>query len=384
MKPIIRCSSLSQLFKCHGVLTMLAKVAPRSGGESWEGSFIHWLVAKDLIQFLGAEGTIPDWPQGVPKDYKLPSKSNWLVNRFVVHTKENFPDDWSLQVETELRWEFPRFILVGHHDALGISPDSKKSHGADWKTVYNAVASAKDNDQVLGYLVLAFLNYNTDESSFDILQPRVKEEDGEQYSTVLLKRAQLEQAVAYLESAVNAALDDPMTTDSGPKQCAWCAAAMQCPSIELHRNLMKATITPELLARLKTTPDDALLSEIVIASKILSKSFEDAGEMIRERLATQQRINAPDGTSITMEIRKGQWSVLEGKEFEVYSKVHELLPPEAVAGAVKFSTEEIQKALARVRGVPQDGKSPVTGKKLFLEQIAPMLKQGEARVLKYA
>lgn len=384
-KPVIRCSSLSRLLKCHGSRTIIDRVNPREGGESWEGSMIHWLVAKDLIDYLGAVGTIPAWPEGVSPLYQLPRQSRWLVDRFVVHAKECVPDDWSLQVEFELRWEFERFILVGHHDLLAISADSKRSHGADWKAVYNAVPEAKNNDQVLGYLVLAHLNYGTDESSFDIEQPRVRPEDGEPHSSVTLDRAQLQAAVRYLEDAVNAALDDPMVTDSGPSQCGWCSATLQCPSIKLEIEKMKATLTPELLAALRAEPNDALLAEIVVASKILSRPFEDAGEMIRERLAATGRINAPDGTSITMELRKGKWSVNDGQELDLYNKVHELLPPAAIAEAVTFSTEALRTSIAIVRGIPQDGKAPVTAKKVFLEEIAtPFLTQGESRVLKYA
>jgi hypothetical protein len=387
MKPIIRCSSLSQLLKCHGSRTIIERVKPRGGNEAYEGTFIHWRTAKDLIEHMGAEGTVPDWPHGVPRTYKLPRQSEWLINWFVIHAKETIPDDWSLEVENELRWEFDRFILVGHHDLLAtnLQPGARKTHGADWKSVYNAVPPAAQNDQVLGYLVLEHLNYDTDESSFDIEQPRVKPEDGEKSSTVTLNRAQLQKAVAYLESAINAALDDPYTTDDGPTQCAFCAGALQCPSIQLEIEKMKATLTPELLARLAAEPDDALLGDIVVAAKILKKPFEDAGEMIRDRLAAGDgRVNAGNGTSITMELRAGKYSVKEGQEMEVLTTVQSLIPPAEFAKVINYSTDELKQAIARTRGIPQDGKSPTTAKKVFIEQIAPMMEQGQSRVLKYA
>ena len=106
--------------------------------------------------------------------------------------------------------------------------------------------------------------------------------------------------------------------------------------------------------------------------------------MIRERLAANGRVNAGSGATITMEIRNGKYSVLDGKEQEVFEKVSTLLPAAEVAKVVSYSTDEIKQAIARVRGIPQDGKSPVTAKKVFLEEIAPMLEQGQSRVLKFA
>lgn len=385
-KPVIRCSSLGRILGCHGSLTLVPMIAPRDGGESWEGSMLHWLVAKDLVDLLGAEAPdgLPAWPKGVPVTYQLPRQSEWLRNTWLVHAKESIPDDWALQVENELRWEFDRFILVGHHDVLGLDGRLKRSHGIDWKSVYNAVPPAAQNNQVLGYLALEHLNYDTNESSFDVSQPRIGHEEGEKLSTVKLDRAGLERSVSFLNDEVNRALDNAMETNSGPSQCAWCPVGIQCPSIQKEIEYMKATLTPELLAAIRAQPNDQLLADVVVSARILRKPIEGAEELIRERLAEVGRLNASSGPTLTMEIRRGKFSVREGSEEKVLDKMLELLPKSDLSHVVSYSTDEFKHRLAKIRNIPQGGKQPVTAEKIFNEQIAPEMVQGESRVIKIA
>lgn len=369
---------------CHGSKELIARVSQRQGGESFEGSYIHHWTAETLVEHLGASAPegLPAWPSGVPKNYQLPHSSAWLGNFFVVHTKETIPDEWSLLVECELEWEFPRFILTGHLDVLGISPDGSKAHGIDWKTVHRAVPDAANNNQALAYLVLAYKNYLVREATFDIVQPRTSAEDGERISTVTLNEEQLKQAVEYLEREVNAALDDPMTVNSGLSQCAWCAAACQCPAIRAELNYMKATLTHELLAKITAVPDDKLLTDLVVSARTIKRPIEDAEEMIRERLEQVGRINGSE-VSVTMEKRRGRYTVTEGEEKPMYDAAHALLGAEEVAQCVSYSSDSLKQAIARVRSIPQSGKSPVTAEKVFQEQLVPHLTQGESRVLKF-
>lgn len=384
MKPIIRCSSLGSLLVCHGSGTLVPMVAPREGNENFEGSTLHHRTAKTLVEHMGAlasEG-LPDWPDGVARDYVLPRSSEWLHNFFVVHAKETIPDEWSLQVEVALKWEFPRFVLLGHHDVLAVSPDGAKSHGIDWKAVYRAVPEAAQNSQVLGYLVLTYKNYLVRAASFDIVQPRISSDDGERISSVTLNAEQLKQAAEYLEREVNAALDDPMTVNSGLSQCAWCPAALQCPAIAAELEYMKATLTQEFLDQVSAVPDDKKLADLVVSARTLRRPIEDAEEMIRERLEHVGRINGT-ALSVTMEKRKGRFSVTEGEEKSMYDAVHELLPVEEVAGCVSYSTDSLKQAIARVRNVPQSGKNPNSAEKVFQRDLGPHLTQGESRVLRF-
>ena len=77
-------------------MKLVEKVAPRQGGESFEGTCLHWRTAKFLIEQLGAE--CDDFPPApdVPATYVLPRSSEWLENWFCVHAKDTIPDDWSL------------------------------------------------------------------------------------------------------------------------------------------------------------------------------------------------------------------------------------------------------------------------------------------------
>ena len=363
-------------------MKLVEKVAPRQGGESFEGTCLHWRTAKFLIEQLGAE--CDDFPPApdVPATYVLPRSSEWLENWFCVHAKESIPDDWSLQVEVELRWEFPRFFLSGHHDVLAISPDGQRSHGIDWKAVYNAVPEAAQNPQVLGYLVLARLIYGVTSASFDIVQPRVQ--DADEVSTVTLGEDELKKSVAYLEKEINAALDNPNTVESGVSQCAWCPAMLQCPAIDKEIEFMQATLTPSFLEALKAEPNDERLAQVVVSARTIKRPIEDAEEMLRDRLETVGRINAPQGPSITMEKRLGQYSVIEGQELPLFQTAKEILPEPELAKTVKFSSDKVKQAVARVRGIPQSGKAPATGEKVFAERFKPFLEQGTTRILKFS
>jgi hypothetical protein len=363
-------------------------VDPRDGDENYEGSTVHLQIARTLVDFMGAyapdEG-LPKTPEGVPADYVLPKQSEWMVNFFVAWAKETIPDDWSLQVECSALHEFARFILSGHLDLLAISQDCKRAIGADWKTVYNAVPEAKYNNQVLGYIVLMFLIYSTlEEITFYIIQPRINEEDAERVSWVTLNREELVKAVAYLEAEINAALDDPMTVNNGP-HCtkSFCPFATQCAAIKEELQHMKVTYTPEMLARIKAVPDDETLASLVVSAKTVERVIKDSSEMIKDRLEKVGRINSKEGTTLTLEIRKGRWSLNEGQEVPMFQAAKATLPEERIAKCVTFSKGSLEEEMADALNIPKGGKSSVTAEKLFLEKFATYYTQGTSRVLKF-
>ena len=45
--------------------------------------------------------------------------------------------------------------------------------------------------------------------------------------------------------------------------------------------------------------------------------------------------------------------------------------------------DKVMQAVARVRGIPQSGKAPATGEKVFAERFKPFLEQGTTRILKF-
>jgi hypothetical protein len=385
MKPTVRCSSLDQLFFCHGSRTLQAIARPRFGKESHEGTFLHWRVAYELVKHLGA--TEPDG--GLKKDpicetYKLPKPSEWLLAYFLAHVNETIPNTWALLVELPLAYEFLRFILSGHLDIVAFSPDGTECIACDWKTGYRIVDLAEFNNQVLGYIALlkrAFPSLR--KITFQIVQPRASEEAGEQrVSTVTHEGEQLDRDLAYLEAKVNEALDDPMTVNSGICQCAWCPVAdKRCPAWWGDFLSMQATLTPELLAKIKAEPDDEMLGELIVRARTLRRPIEDAEELIRERLESVGRINAM-GVSITQETRGGKWKVVA--PVAMLSAVRAILPDAELAEVVSYSTDRIKDSVAKVLGCPKSGKQAVTADKVFIEKFAPHLEQGVSRILRIA
>jgi hypothetical protein len=382
MLPVVRSSSLDQTILCHGAPTLLARVAPRQGSESFEGSLLHWETAGCLTKFLGAVGDRGKRP--VPDSYKLPKSSEWMITWFLAQVKETVPDDWSLEVEVALAYAFARFLLSGHLDMLAVSPDGKKAKGKDWKTGYRAVDPAEFNYQVLSYIVLIKRAFpDVEEIEFEICQPRACEDAGEQrVSTVTLKGADLDKAVAFLEKKVNEALDDPMSLETGITQCAWCAGALQCPAIQKLIAYMKATLTPELLARIRAVPDDPTLAEFVIAAKTLDRVFEDAKDLLKERLGDNGRITSTSGVSVTQEVQGGRWSVEDPAG--MFEAVMAALPQGSVAKVVTYSTDRLKDEIATSRGIPKKSKAGDSAEKVFIERFTRYMKQGERRVLKFS
>ncbi len=149
MKPLIRSSEMDRVLSCNGSLTLTRMVDERDGDEGWEGTMLHWMIADRAIRELGAtppEGGLP--PPDVPKGYKVPAFSLWIVDWALRHIREIIPADWSLMVEVEMEYEFGRWINRGHADIVALSPDGTKAKGADWKAVRVPVDPADNNDHV--------------------------------------------------------------------------------------------------------------------------------------------------------------------------------------------------------------------------------------------
>jgi hypothetical protein len=386
MKPRIRCSNLPQLLNCHGSRTLQAIVAPRDGDEGFEGVRVHFDVAARLISELRATAGSdynPDLPD-VPKDYVLPKMSEWMVDWGVRQVKEFVPPDFALEVEGYFEIEFERFILTGHMDVNAINAEGTKFIGMDWKTGYKAVIPAELNDQVLGYLVLAKKSWPTIElGKFIVGQPRNSEEDGfQRISIVELDGDALQACVVDLERRVNAALDDPMTVDSGMLQCTWCAAAgPQCPAWMLHHDFMKAQLTPEILASIKAVPDDARLADLVIASKTLAKGMEDAKDMLIERIKSQQAVIASDGTRITTKTTGGTYEITNPEG--CWAAVQSVVPADRIPKVVKYSKENLIDEIATAQNIPKGGNKPATATKVFDALIRPNMTQSERTILQF-
>lgn len=377
-KPVFRCSSLDRVLNCHGSATLEPLVRPRKGDEGFEGSCGHYTVARRLIEEFGAlapEGGLL-WPD-IPKDYKLPKMSEWIVDWFLRLVRDEIPAKHALSVEGSYVYEFDRFILSGHPDVEAINADGTDFHGLDEKWGYKAVLPAEFNWQIMGYLCLAKRAYpKLGHARYLIGQPRNSEEDGfSRVSQVELDGGQLDNCLATLNDKMNEALDDPMTVNSGMSQCAWCPVGIQCPSVRAEIEFMKSQLTPESLAAIRATADDSLLGDIIISARSINRAIEDAETMLKERIALNGQVMAGQGVRITAKEEGGQYKNVN--PLGAWEAVKSLIPEERRPYVLKYSSDMLIDEIAEAQKIPKGGNGPVTGRKLFQSVIAPNFDQGK-------
>lgn len=384
MKPIIRCSELDRILSCPGSRTLNAIVAQRQGDEGQEGTNLHARIAWMLVNVLGASQ-----PEGglKPNDgmlIKIPKYSEWIVDYCFRFVRDNYANDWAMEVELPLAYDMGRWILSGHQDVHAVNRDATACRGSDWKTGYKAVTPAEANEQVLGYLCLNKLAYpNLNYAAFDVIQPRLDDEEFPRVSTVELDGAQLDRCLSSLNDRVNAALDNPMQLETGMNQCAWCSAAVSCPAIISEIEHMKATLTPEFLAKLQKEPNDAALGDLVIAAKTIARPIDDAMDLIKERLEKNKAVLAGSGVTITAKESNGAFKILD--HAGLYKAVREVIKDEdRLAKALSFPMGRLADAVAEEMDIPKTGKADVTAEKIAKAQFHPFAEQGRKITLQFS
>jgi PD-(D/E)XK nuclease superfamily protein len=381
MKPTIRSSGMDRALNCHGSLTLGPLVDARDGDEGHEGVYIHHLIASRAIAELGAippDGGLP--PAEVPAGFKLSPFVAWIPDWALRHVRDAIPPTWSLMVELPLAYEFDRWNLSGHIDIVGISPDATEARGVDWKSGPSAVDPAESNEQVLSYVVLLKRAWpSLRKVTFDIAQPRVDEEEFDRISTAVVEGDTLESAPDFLDARVCAALDDPMTLDTGRKQCRFCIGC-SCPAMRAHLQSMKMTMTPEVLAGIRRTPDDALLGDFVINARTVAKAIEDAQDMLKERIEKAGFVDAGCGTRITVKTSGGSYEFPNPAAF--YAALTDLVPEATQrAECLKFSVTRTKDVISDVFDCPKTGKAPVTAEGIFDGKLRPLVNQKEKKTL---
>lgn len=377
-KPTKRCSSLDRDLACPGAATLAAIVAPRSGDEGNEGTALHWVAHHRMITELRASGSVGLQP-AMPKSLGM---SQWIADYYFRTVQETIPADWSLEVEVALAYEFERFNLSGHIDCLGISPDGKEARFLDLKTGYDPVDIAEENEQVFGYACLLLRAYpELERIAAYIVQPRNDEDEG--YPRVsppmLLDGERIRKALPVFESRINDSLDRPMELCTG-KGCKWCIG-VSCPAIRAEADQMRMTMTPEVLAAIKHTPDDATLGDFLVSAKTLDKPIEDARAMAKERLAENGAIVSGSGVTITQKVTKGAYKVV--RPVDLWNTLRELLSEEGRALAAKWSMTALKDKIAEEMHIPKTGKAAVTAESIFDARIRGHVEQGERVLFQY-
>lgn len=371
MKPTLRCSSLDRLIACPGSRTLEALVNPRQSEEGNEGTYIHSEIQLCLIRDLGAINGGPIFFYDGP----LFPNSQWIVGYCVRECAEKLPSDWSLEVETGLSYEFDKFILSGHIDALALSPDATEAIGFDWKSVYNAVDIAEQNEQVLGYVILLARAYpSLRKVTFYIVQPRVDEEMGfQRVSSVTIEITP--GFIANFERRIERTLAYNMSLSSGPKQCRFCPAFLQCPALIEEREEMKITVNSEMLALIQKEPDDKLIASWVVSAKTLDAPIEQAREIAKARILEKGYITDKDGLNISIKKTAGAYEVTDPDQFQ--KSLLTLIPVERLAHVTKPSVTKIKDEIAKVLDIPKTGKAAITAESLFDAKLRPFVSQGE-------
>lgn len=378
----VRCSELDRVLACPGSMTIVPIVDPRAGDDGAEGQSLHHLSAVRIVRELGGHA-----PDGLPNpDPAWPSLkfSKWISDFYVRHIQESVPSNWSIDVEVALSYEYDGFILSGHIDCLALSPDATRAKGFDLKSGRDPVSPAEENEQFFGYTCNLKRAYPMLECvEFDGVQPRNDPDEGfDRISHMELSGARLDQAIPTLERRVKEALSNSMQLNSGRVQCNWCPAAVQCPATRADRELMKMTLTPELIAQIKRTPDDATLADWVVAAKTLARPIEDAQELAKERIAAKGELMAKDGTRITIKTTKGSYTVKD--PVALWSVLSELLPEERRAVCAKWSFTALKDQVAEHMHIPKSGKSAMTGDNIVAAKTGPFVEQGERRVFQFS
>lgn len=381
MTPTIRCSELDRVLSCPGSLTLCNIVAPRKGDEGTEGTALHQMAHSRMQKELGASGD-----PGKEVECKSVEFSKWISDYYVRFVTDTFPKDWALLIETALAYEFEGFILSGHIDALAISPDGTEAIMADLKTGYDPVDPADINEQVFGYACLLLRAYpDLQKITAYIVQPRNDEDEGfaRVSEPMILEGSTLAASLFTMETRVGRSLQNAMEVNSGPKQCLWCPAAMQCPAAIAERNLMKIKLTPEHLEAIKATPNDTTLADWVVAGRVLARPMDDAKDLAKDRIDAVGSIKSSDGIVITSKSGPGSYQYPDRPGF--FKALRTLLPKdEDIAEAVTPSMSKAVDVIARVNGIPKTSKIGNSATAIVNGHLKPLAIQGERVTLQFS
>ena len=363
-KPRIRCSSLDQLLNCPGSRLVKERAGPRLGFDGVEGSAIHWETAWRIIRELGGhqpEGGLKR-PSDMPEGYRIPYSSEWLVDWLFRIVRDEVAVEWGLGVEYDWEWQFEHFILCGHPDVFGISPDGLTGKIFDWKTGRVPVLPADCNWQGAGYLALAYLLFGLERAEFTIAQPWNTEQDGyDRISRVELSGAELARNVQIIEERVNAALANDLLV-TGISQCKWCVG-LKCPALQALLEDMKMRLTPEILAGIRANMDDAQLVDLVADCRTLTKPMEDAKEMLKARLEAVPMVVGASGQEVRLKESSSGFDVVD--PVGMYGWLSGLLPEANLAKSLSYPGTKIKDQIAVALDIPKTGKAPMTAKSVF-------------------
>jgi hypothetical protein len=247
---------------------------------------------------------------------------------------------------------------------------------------------AENNWQAGTYMGLKKLAYPAlRKSRFILAQPRIDEEASgiPRISVTTLEGDQLDAMNATLAERVNAALENRYETDSGVRQCRYCPVALSdrachCPSLKADLQFMKANLTPEALAALAATPNDAQLADFVLTGRTLTNPVKDATDLLKTRIKAQGYVDSGSGSRITIKTTAGDISIPDPTAFR--QKVEDVLPErERQDRCVSWAKGALINEIADARGIKKDSKEETSGREIWDLHLAPLVVQGQRETL---
>lgn len=402
MKPTIRCSSLDQLLECPGSRTLIGRIRelraaaglvpdPDDGGpQTWAGNWCHWEAARRLMKDYGALCTngLPEWPQ-VPRDFKPTDFDHWCVEYYVSKVMEYVGPDMAIEVENELCYDLGPCLLSGHQDLFAISADGKRGIGADLKRGANAVDPAAENWQMTGYNTLDKLAYpSLEHMTYVICQPGVPETDvTHRVSTVALDGEELAMLPEFLAGRIADALARNLQLNTGWRQCFYCLArkTFNCPAVDEEMIDMTLEITQEALAAMKANPDPEKLARWKLAQKLLTKSMDEASDLLKEQVIAAGGSLVTKAGSFAVKPRNGIRAIEPEAGWNRLCDTIENTPPkkEAVSPyeCISLSASKIERALQKVYDLPATSKKGPSAESKFEELFGDITTTPVSQVL---
>jgi hypothetical protein len=390
MKTSFRCSELDRVLACHASRLLALKVGDRydrGDGARTEGNWCHYTAAKILVDeesaTIGDGGLIPP----TLGDWKPSGFSSWIVDYFVSAVRAETPG-MALIVEDEMIAGFKEFTLTGHADVLAFSADGKEAIGFDLKAGAIPVQAAEENNQMLGYMVLVALCYPTVEKvRWLIVQPKNDEEAGfDRITEVSISGDEIKAMAEYLDRALTRVLFNPyfINSDDGGKQCKYCPAALKCPAIRNDIAIMKTTLTSQAIDEITPEMDIEELMIFDDARRKFDGPFKAAHEILKEKIKADpnEQVTLEDGRTLGITRRGGKRTWKQGHRVTVLSKVDgEGFDPETRAEVVEVKIGELEKAIAKHRGIPINSKKKECAKDIVGGEYGQFWDQSEVEMV---
>lgn len=386
-KPSFRCSELDRVLTCHASKRLAALFPSQSGAAAHEGNWCHWKAARTLVDEQDAQigdGGLPDTPE--VGNFKPNGFSEFVVDFFLSDVLYETPG-MGLIVEDELEADFGDFILTGHSDVLAFNAEGTEAIGWDLKAGSIPVDAADQNNQMLGYIVLVYLNYpGVQKITWKVCQPKNNPDDGyDRITDVTIEGDDLRKMVDYLAAQLRNVLDKPNainSEDNHGHQCKYCPAALKCPAFKQDVADMKTTLTEEAIAAINPNLTVEELMFYRDAQAKFRTPFEKVDAALKDKLAAEpgEEATLPDGRTVFLKPRKGRrtWTApadalmaFDAQGFDAATR----------ANIIDLKFDPLERAIAKAHNVPMKSTKRECARDILDREFGQFFEQPRGKTL---